>query len=84
MREVGIDLSGATPALLTEELAARAQLLVTMGCGETCPVVPGTRRLDWNIADPKAQPPMRVHAIRDEIRDRVCALVAAEGWQRRG
>jgi arsenate reductase len=83
MREEGIDLGGVTPVLLTDELAATAQLLVTMGCGETCPVVPGARRLDWNIADPKGQPPTRVRAIRDEIRERVRALVAAEGWQRR-
>jgi len=80
MREVGIDLSSARPARLTGELAAGAQLLVTMGCGETCPVVPGLRRLDWSLPDPKGQPIERVRAIRDEIRTRVEQLIAAEGW----
>jgi len=82
MREVGIDLSAARPTRLTDELAAGAQLLVTMGCGETCPVVPGLRRQDWNLPDPKGQPVERVRAIRDEIRARVERLVTAEGWQR--
>jgi arsenate reductase len=77
MREIGIDLSGAAPQLLTHELAERAQLLVTMGCEEDCPVVPGLRREDWPLADPKGQPIERVRAIRDEIRDRVAALLAA-------
>lgn len=83
MREEGIDLGGITPVRLTDALTATAQLLVTMGCGETCPVVAGVRRLDWNIVDPKGQAPARVRAIRDEIKDRVCTLAAAEGWQRR-
>ena len=82
MREVGIDLSTAQPTRLTDELAAGAQLLVTMGCGESCPVVPGLRRQDWNLADPKAQPIERVRTIRDDIRARVERLIAAEGWQR--
>jgi arsenate reductase len=82
MREEGIDLSGVKPALLTDRLAATVQFLITMGCGETCPVVAGVRRIDWSIADPKGQPPARVRAIRDEIRDRVRALIASEGWQR--
>src|SRR5512144_2241221 len=82
MREVGIDLSGARPTRLTAELAASAQLLVTMGCGETCPVVPGLRREDWNLPDPKGQPIEQVRAIRDQIRARVVDLIAAEGWQR--
>jgi arsenate reductase len=81
MREVGIDLSGARPARLTDDLAAGAQLLVTMGCGESCPVLPGLRRQDWNLADPKGQPIERVRAIRDEIRSRVEQLITAEGWQ---
>jgi arsenate reductase len=80
MREVGIDLGSARPALLTAELAADAQLLVTMGCGESCPVVPGLRRQDWNLPDPKGQPIERVRAIRDEIRTRVERLIAAEAW----
>jgi arsenate reductase len=82
MREVGIDLSGARPARLTVELAAGAQLLITMGCGESCPFVPGLRRADWELPDPKGQSVERVRAIRDEIRTRVEQLVAAEGWQR--
>ena len=82
MREVGIDLSTAQPTRLTDELAAGAQLLVTMGCGESCPVVPGLRRQDWNLPDPKGQPIERVRAIRDEIRRRVEELIATEGWRR--
>jgi arsenate reductase len=82
MREVGIDLSDARPTRLTDELAAGAQLLVTMGCGESCPVVPGLRRQDWNLPDPKGQPIERVRTIRDEIRRRVEQLIAAEGWRR--
>ncbi len=82
MHEVGIDLSTAQPTRLTDELAAGAQLLVTMGCGESCPVVPGLLRQDWNLPDPKGQPIERVRAIRDDIRDQVEHLIAAEGWQR--
>ncbi|HXH82277.1 MAG TPA: arsenate reductase ArsC [Candidatus Tectomicrobia bacterium] len=80
MREVGIDLAGATPQKLTAELAQRAALLVTMGCGDACPYVPGVRRVDWPLDDPKDETLDRVRAIRDEIRDRVAALVAREGW----
>jgi arsenate reductase len=82
MREIGIDLSGAKPTLLTDELAADAQLLITMGCGESCPVVPGLRRQDWSLPDPKGQPIERVRAIRDEIRRRVGELITAECWKR--
>ena len=82
MREVGIDLSGVQPTRLTDELAAGARLLVTMGCGESCPVVPGLRRQDWHLPDPKGQPIERVRAIRDDIRDCVARLIAAEAWQR--
>jgi arsenate reductase (thioredoxin) len=82
MHEVGIDLSSARPTFLTNELATGAQLLVTMGCGESCPVVPGLRRQDWNLPDPKGQPIERVRAIRDDVRARVGRLIAAEGWQR--
>lgn len=82
MREIGLDLSAATPTRLTAELAGAAQLLVTMGCGESCPVVPGLRREDWSLADPKGQSAERVRAIRDDVRGRVERLVAAEGWQR--
>ena len=81
MREAGLDLSGASPRLLTPELAKGASLLVTMGCGEECPVVPGAEREDWPLQDPKGQPAETVRGIRDEIRTRVEALVAARGWR---
>jgi arsenate reductase len=82
MHEVGIDLSTAQPTRLTDELAAGAELLVTMGCRETCPVVPSLRRLDWGLPDPKGKPIEHVRVIRDEIRARVEHLIAAEGWRR--
>lgn len=75
MREVGIDLSREKPRKLTDDLARTATMLVTMGCGEECPVVPGAAREDWPIDDPKGQPLERVRAIRDEIRARVEQLV---------
>jgi arsenate reductase len=78
MREAGFDLSGSSPRLLTPELAAGASLLVTMGCGEECPHVPGIRRQDWSIENPEGLPLDAVRRIRDEIRARVEALVAAE------
>ena len=80
MREVGIDLSKAQPQRLTAGLAKGAQMLVTMGCGDECPVIPGARREDWPLEDPKGQTLERVRAIRDEIRTKVEHLVAAEGW----
>lgn len=83
MREAGIDLSSARPQLLTRELAADAKLLITMGCGDECPVVPGLRRDDWPLPDPKEQKLERVREIRDEIRRRVWQLIAHEGWQPR-
>lgn len=79
MRESGIDLSSARPRLLTDELARGAAMLVTMGCGEACPHVPGLRREDWPLEDPKGKPPERVRAIRDEVRARIAELVAREG-----
>jgi arsenate reductase (thioredoxin) len=82
MREVGIDLSHARPQKLTPELASDATLLVTMGCGDECPYVPGLRRDDWPLPDPKGQTPQRAREIRDEIRARVEALARAEGWAR--
>ena len=78
MREAGVDLSAATPRLLTPDLSERVDWLVTMGCGESCPVIPGARRDDWPLDDPKGQPPARVREIRDEIRQRVEAFVARE------
>ena len=80
MGEVGVDLASAQPRKLTDELARNAELLVTMGCGEQCPVVPGLRRLDWSLADPKGRPLDAVRTIRDDIRDRVHDLVRANGW----
>jgi len=80
MREVGIDLSSTKPQRLTDELASGAALLVTMGCGEACPVVPGLRRMDWPLEDPKGKPIERVRAIRDEVKGLVATLIAAEGW----
>lgn len=82
MREVGIDLTVVAPRLLTPELAATASLLITMGCGETCPLVPGLPIEDWALPDPKDRSPAEVRAIRDTIRDRVAALVTARGWAR--
>ena len=79
MQEEGIDLSSARPQELTTELAAQAQLLVTMGCGDECPLVPGVRRDDWALEDPKGRPVERVRAIRDEIRSRVESLIVQEG-----
>jgi arsenate reductase len=82
MREAGVDLSHARPQLLTDELAGAAQLLVTMGCGEACPFLPGLEREDWPLPDPKGQPLETVRRIRDAIRRRVEDLVAARGWKR--
>jgi arsenate reductase len=79
MQEDGIDLRAARPRTLTAELAGEAQLLITMGCGDECPYVPGVRRDDWPLADPKGQPIERVRAIRDEIRGRVETLILQEG-----
>ncbi len=79
MEEEGIDLSGARPRKLTPELAAGAQVLITMGCGDECPYVPGVRRDDWPLEDPKGKPLDHVRAIRDDIRARVEALIAREG-----
>lgn len=76
MREVGIDLADVSPRLLTDELAQSATLLITMGCGEACPHVPGLRREDWPLPDPKDQSLASVRVIRDEIRARVEALLA--------
>ncbi len=79
MAEVGIDLRNAIPTRLTPDLARGATLLITMGCGEACPVIPGVRRDDWPLPDPKGRDLEQVRRIRDEIRARVLALVTAEG-----
>ena len=75
MREVGLDLAGRTPRRLSRELADRADVVVTMGCGDECPYVPGKRYLDWDLDDPKGRPAAAVRATRDEIARRVAALV---------
>ena len=80
MREVGFDLSTETPRLLTSTLASQAALLVTMGCGEACPFVPGLQREDWNLEDPKGQSSEGVRTIRDAIRAHVEHLVTTRGW----
>ena len=76
MRELGIDLSDRRPQLLTRELAAGADIVVTMGCGDECPYIPGKRYIDWDLPDPKGRPIEKVRAIRDEIEHRVTKLVA--------
>ena len=82
MREVGVDLGDRTPRRLTDDLARGAQMLITMGCGEQCPVVPGLRREDWPLEDPKGKPVARVREIRDDVRSRVAALLRQQGWAR--
>jgi arsenate reductase (thioredoxin) len=81
MKEAGIDLSIVKPQKLTHELAQDAYLLVTMGCGNECPFVPGLRRDDWPLPDPKGQGIEQVRMIRDEIERRVKELVNAEALE---
>lgn len=78
MREVGIDLSNAKPQKLTAQLAQNAELLITMGCGDECPYVPGLRRDDWPLPDPQGQGVESVRQTRDEIKRRVFQLIAQE------
>jgi len=75
MKEVGIDLSAAVPQRLTTELASDADMLITMGCGDECPYVPGVTRNDWPLDDPKGRSLDDVRRIRDEIRRRVVELL---------
>ena len=82
MGEVGFELGGVTPRALTEELQGETDYLVTMGCGEACPLIPAVRRVDWALDDPKGQPIERVREIRDEIERRVAALIAEKAWGR--
>nr|WP_237050605.1 hypothetical protein [Luteitalea pratensis] len=84
MRELGIDLARVQPALLTDDLAGGAAMLVTMGCGEACPHVPGLVRDDWPLPDPKGRPIDEVRAIRDDIGRRVQALLDQRGWSTPG
>jgi arsenate reductase (thioredoxin) len=76
MREVGMDLTGRTPRKLTNKLAERADVVVTMGCGDECPYIPGKRYLDWDLPDPKGRPLEEVRTTRDEIARRVAELLA--------
>lgn len=82
MHEVGIDLSNITPRMLDATAAQRASVLITMGCGEACPHVPGLRREDWPLPDPKGRPLEEVRAIRDEVRARVRDFLRSEGLAR--
>jgi protein-tyrosine-phosphatase len=76
MRELGVDLADRTPRKLTRELAEQADVVVTMGCGDECPYIPGRRYLDWELEDPKGRPVEEVRATRDEIARRVDELIA--------
>jgi arsenate reductase len=82
MAELGIDLAGRRPQKLTEQLATGAFLLVTMGCGDECPYVPGLTREDWPLDDPKGRPLEQVRRVRDDVRNRLAALVDRYGWRR--
>ncbi len=75
MRELGIDLTDRTPQLLTRELAEQADLVITMGCGDQCPYIPGKRYIDWDLPDPKGRPIDEVRATRDEIAAHVSQLL---------
>jgi arsenate reductase (thioredoxin) len=75
MNEIGIDLSNRTPQLLTRELTARVDLVITMGCGDQCPYIPGKRYLDWNLTDPAGRSLAEVRAVRDEIEQRILTLI---------
>ena len=79
MDELGIDLSARKPQKLTNELAQRADVVVTMGCGDSCPYIPGKRYIDWDLPDPKGQPVATVRATRDEIRTRAEQLLTELG-----
>jgi arsenate reductase len=76
MRELGIDLADRVPQVLTTKLAEQADVVVTMGCGDACPYIPGKRYIDWKLPDPKGRPIEEVRATRDEIEWRVAMLVA--------
>jgi arsenate reductase len=76
MREVGVDLSAIRPVRLTTELAEQADVVVTMGCGDACPYIPGKRYVDWDLPDPKGRPIEQVRATRDDIARRVRELLS--------
>ncbi len=75
MEEIGISISGETPKKLTEQMGLDASVIVTMGCGDACPVYPGKRYLDWELTDPAGKPVEQVRAIRDDIKARVLSLL---------
>jgi protein-tyrosine-phosphatase len=75
MRELDLDVGGQTPRKLTREMAERADVVVTMGCGDECPYIPGKRYLDWDLPDPKGLPVEQVRAVRDDIATRVGELI---------
>lgn len=75
MREVGIDIAGAQPSLLTTDAVEQADVVITMGCGDACPIFPGKRYLDWQLTDPAGQPIEVVRTVRDEIKAQVQALI---------
>ena len=79
MRELGIDVSDRVPQKLTDDLAQWADVVVTMGCGDECPYIPGKRYIDWDLPDPKGRPLAEVRAIRDDIARRVAELAAELG-----
>ena len=76
MQEIGIDIAGYTPQRFTDELLHSVDVVVTMGCGDTCPFIPGKTYVDWPLDDPKGRPLEEVRRIRDEIRSRVEDLLA--------
>lgn len=75
MREVGIDISGEAPKILTTDSVSRADVVITMGCGDTCPYFPGKRYEDWELTDPAGQSIDIVRTVRDDIKDRITALM---------
>jgi arsenate reductase len=79
MRELGIDLADRTPRGLTDDDAEWADVIVTMGCGDACPYIPGKRYIDWDLPDPKGRPLSEVRLLRDDIEQRVRSLVAELG-----
>jgi arsenate reductase len=80
MRELDIDLSEARPQYLSTDLIKDAHIVITMGCGDECPLVPGVERDDWPLDDPKEQPVEKVRQIRDDIKKRVVALIKERRW----
>ncbi|KAF9908127.1 hypothetical protein EC991_010255 [Linnemannia zychae] len=80
MLEVGVDLSNITPVKLTPQLATTVSTIITMGCGETCPYVPGVKIVDWKITDPKNKPIDEAREIRDEIETKIKAFIAENNY----